>query len=314
MSEVEVSVVVATRDRAAMLEALLDSLALQSFDSSRFEVIVVDDGSTDQTPELLHGMAKRVGYKLRVLRSPGNGPAAARNRGWPEASAPFVAFTDDDCIATPDWLTELVEAARNGHESIVQGRTELAPGDDAKVGPFSRILEILEPGGYFATCNILYPRDLLERLGGFDEAFMTGEDTDLGWRAQEAGASYQFVPEAVINHTVVQLGAIGKLRWVFRWSDAMQNLRRHRGLREGLTWRLFWKRSHALLVLAIAGAVFSRRVRPAALLVLPYVRMLRARCIIEGYSLGYMPYLAVYDLAETLAAARGAARYRVLVL
>src|SRR3954449_7041666 len=114
MSGVEVSVVVATRNRAVMLEGLLHSLDRQSLDSSRFEVIVIDDGSTDRTPELLHAMTKRAGYSLRVLQGTGNGPAAARNRGWPEASAPLVAFTDDDCVATPDWLTELVEAARDG--------------------------------------------------------------------------------------------------------------------------------------------------------------------------------------------------------
>src|SRR3954469_25005791 len=226
MSEVEVSVVVATRDRAAMLEALLDSLALQSFDSSRFEVIVVDDGSTDQTPELLQGMAKRAGYKLRVLRGTGNGPAVARNRGWPEASAPLVAFTDDDCVATPDWLAELVEAARDRGETIVPGRPELAPGDDAKVGPFSRVLVIPEPNPYYATCNILYPRVLLESLNGFDEGYaLSGEDADLAWRAKEGGARSKFAHDAVVHHAVRDLGAFGKLSWAFHWSDAMQVFR-----------------------------------------------------------------------------------------
>jgi GT2 family glycosyltransferase len=197
---------------------------------------------------------------------------------------------------------------------IVQGRTELAPGDAEKVGPFSRVLVVTEPNPYYATCNILYPRDLIERLGGFDESFSTGEDTDLGWRAQAAGAGYRFVPQAVVNHAVVELGPIGKLRWTFRWSAAMQNLRNHPGLRRTLAWGVFWKHSHALLALAILGALVSRRFAPAALIALPYLRALRARCIVEGYSLGYVPYLALYDLAELTAAARGAARYRVLVL
>jgi GT2 family glycosyltransferase len=297
-----------------MLEGLLASLAVQSLDPSRYEVIVVDDGSTDGTPELLQRAAEEAPYELRVVRHSGAGSAAARNRGWRQAAAPLVAFTDDDCGTTPGWLSGLLEAARNGGETIVQGRTELAPGDAAKVGPFSRVLEITEPGPYYATCNILYPRALLERLGGFDEGFQTGEDTDLGWRAQEAGAEYRFVPEAVVNHEVVQLGPLGKLRWAFRWSDAMQTLGRHPGLRGSLTWGIFWKRSHALLALAIGGALLARRFAPAALLAFPYLRALRARCRIEGYSPGYVPYLAVYDLAELLAAARGAARYRVLVL
>jgi glycosyltransferase involved in cell wall biosynthesis len=312
-----VSVVVPTRNRSRMLERLLASLARQSLDPSKFEVIVVDDGSSDDTPELLERIAPRIPLELRVLRqSSAGGAAAARNRGWREAYAPLVAFTDDDCVATPGWLSELLEFAADGDDLILQGRTELAPGDAEMVGPFSRVLEITEPNPYYATCNIAYPRGLLEKLDGFDESFrtVTGEDTDLGWRAQEAGAGYRFVPQAVINHAVVELGPIGKLRWAFRWSEAMQTVRRHPGLRRTFTWRVFWKRSHALLVLAIAGALVSRRFPPAVVLALPYLRALRARCLVEGYSPGYVPYLALYDLAELIAAARGAARYRVLVL
>lgn len=297
-----------------MLASLLDSLGRQTLDPSRFEVIVVDDGSTDDTPAQLERMSDALPYELRVLRQPAAGIPAARNRGWQEAAAPLVAFTDDDCVATEDWLSELVATAGDGEEVIVQGRTELAPGDAEKVGPFSRVLVISEPNSYYATCNILYPRKLIERLGGFDESFETGEDTDLGWRAQAAGADYRFVPRAVVHHAVVDYGPLGKLQWAFRWSAAMQNLRNHPGLRRSLTWGVFWKRSHALLALAIVGALASRRFAPAALIVLPYLRALRARCIVEGYSLGYVPYLALYDLAELTAAARGAARYRVLVL
>jgi glycosyltransferase involved in cell wall biosynthesis len=308
-----VSVVVPTRDRADLLEALLDSLSRQSLDPSTFEVIVVDDASTDSTPEVLQRAAERAHYDLRVVPGPGMGPAAARNRGWREATSPLIAFTDDDCVVTPAWLGELVAAA-DGAETIVQGRTDLAPGDAEKVGPFSRVLQITEPGPYFATCNVLYPRDLLDRLDGFDEEFLTGEDTDLGWRARETGAGYRFATDALVNHAVVDLGPVGKLRWVFRWSHAMRNLSRHPELRDSLTWGVFWKRTHALLAVALLGILLSRRFWPALLLTLPYARALRARCIIEGYSLGYVPYLALYDLTEMTAAARGAARYRVLVL
>ena len=296
-----------------MLEELLGSLREQDFDASRFEVIVVDDASTDGTREVLERAAEQTPYELRVLDGRGIGPAAARNRGWREASAPLIAFTDDDCVVTPAWLGELVEAA-DGDETIVQGRTDLAPGDAEKVGPFSRVLQITEPGPFFATCNVLYPRALLERLGGFDEEFLTGEDTDLGWRARETGAGYRFASEALVNHAVVDLGPIGKLRWVFRWSHAMRNLSSHPSLRDSLTWGVFWKRTHALLAVALLGVLLSRRFWPALLLTLPYARALRARCIIEGYSLGYVPYLALFDLAEMAAAARGAVRYRVLVL
>jgi glycosyltransferase involved in cell wall biosynthesis len=309
-----VSVVVPTRNRSESLGQLLTSLESQSLEPERFEVLVVDDGSTDGTAALLEEVNARAPYELRVLRQPSAGAAAARNRGWRESSAPLVAFTDDDCVATPGWLAELVRSAADSEGTILQGRTELAETDREKIGPFSRVLEIKGPNPYYATCNILYPRWVLERIGGFDESFRTGEDTDLGWRAHAAGAEYRFVPEAVINHALVPLGPIGKLRWAFRWSAAMQAVRDHPEVRRAFTWRIFWKRSHALLTLALAGAILARRFPPAALLALPYLRDLRGRCLTDGYSPAYAPYLAVYDLAEVLAAARGAIRYRVLVL
>ncbi len=316
MAELDVSVVVPTRNRSGMLEELLDSLAAQSLDPGRFEVIVVDNGSTDETAALLERKQAEVPYTLRVHHQQNAGPGTARNRGWQLASAPLVAFTDDDCRATPGWLEALVEAAGRHPDAIVQGRTQMPPAAVDKVTPFSRVLEITGPGPYYATCNILYPRELLDRLGGFDESFSepTSEDTDLGWRARAEGADYAFVDDAVIHHAVVDLGAIGKLRWAFRWSDAMRAFALHPGLRTTLIWGVFWKRSHALLVLALAGVLLSRRFPPALLLTLPYGRMLRARCIVEGYSLAFMPYHAVYDLAELLAAARGGVRYRVPVL
>jgi glycosyltransferase involved in cell wall biosynthesis len=316
VGDLAVSVVIPTRNRSEMLRELLDSLASQTLGPDRFEVVVVDNGSTDGTTELLEGIAPTVPYALRTVRQDNAGPASGRNRGWRLASAPLVAFTDDDCVATPSWLEALVSSAESRPGAIVQGRTKMPPGDADKVGPFSRVLEITDPNPWYATCNILYPRGLLDRLGGFNESFTApaSEDTDLGWRARESGAEYVFVPDAVVHHAVVSFGPIGKLRWAFRWSDAMSSFSAHPGLRKALLWGVFWKRSHALLLLALAGAAASRRFPLAALLALPYARMLRARCIIDGYSLGFMPYLALFDLAELLATVRGAARYRVVVL
>ena len=314
--EAEISVVVATRDRADRLEGLLGTLAGQTLAPERFEVIVVDDGSTDRTAELLARARAEGRPRVSVLRRDGNGPAAARNAGWRAASAPLVAFTDDDCEAPPDWLEEALAGAAERPCAIVQGPTTPIPAELERTGPFTRTKEITAPNPSFQTCNIVYPRELLERLEGFDEGFpeALGEDTDLGWRARAAGAEYVFEPEALIHHRVVEMGPVGKLRFALGWSGAMQVLRDHPELRRTLTWRVFWKRSHALLALAVLGAVTARRFPPALLLTLPYLRALRARCLFEGYSLVHMPYLALYDATEMFAAARGAAEHRVLVL
>lgn len=305
---------VPTRNRAVLLEKLLRSLREQTLAADRFEVIVVDDGSDDTTPELLERARAEAQVPFRVLRHHGDGPAAARNVGWRSAEAPLIAFTDDDCVATPAWLESLLWASGESPGAIVQGRTEIDPGAVNDVTPFSRTLQITGPGQFFATCNILYPRSVLELVDGFDETFLRGEDTDLAWRAREAGTATTFADDAVVEHAVVHLGPVGKLRWALLWSSAVKAAARHPGVREAFTWRVFWKRSHALLALALAGLLFARRFPPALLVCLPYVRMLRGRCIYEGYSLAYMPYLAVFDMAEVAAAARGGAQHGVLVL
>src|SRR5688572_18253328 len=99
-----VSVVMATKDRARRLGDALASLRAQTIGLERFEVIVVDDGSTDATPQLLADAA-RSDLRVRPLRrETSGGPGAARNDGWRIATAPLVAFMDDDCVADPQWL------------------------------------------------------------------------------------------------------------------------------------------------------------------------------------------------------------------
>jgi glycosyltransferase involved in cell wall biosynthesis len=312
-----VSVVVPTFNRRGRLAALIESLRRQTLTPAQIELIVVDDSSTDGTAQMLERAAGE-GHFLRfevVRRTSSAGPAAARNVGWRQARAPLVAFIDDDCEASPSWLEELV--LRSGSDELaVQGRTEPIPREVEGVGPFSRTLSVTQLGPFYPTCNMAYPKALLERLGGFDESYPApgGEDTDLALRAIERGARIEFADGARVFHAVNQYGPVGKLRWALHWSHSVRVFARHPGLRSTFTWRVFWKHSHAMFFLALLGITLARRIPPAALLCLPYLRTLRARCIIEGYSLAYAPYLALYDATEVLAMSRGAVRNRVLVL
>jgi glycosyltransferase involved in cell wall biosynthesis len=312
-----VSVVVPTHNREQRLAALLQSLRGQTLGPSRFEVIVVDDCSTDGTAELLEriaGKADFLGFEVIRRTSPA-GPAAARNAGWRAARAPLVAFTDDDCEAAPSWLEEMVASSGNG-EVALQGRTEPIPREAERIGPFTRTLSVTQLGPFYPTCNMAYPKAMLEGLGGFDESYPApgGEDTDLALRALERGARIEFADEARVFHAVNEYGPVGKLRWALHWAHAMQIFARHPSLRRELLMGLFWKSSHALLLLALLGLIVAPRHRLAALLVLPYARHLRARCIAENAGPGLAPYLAVYDAVETYATIRGGARAGVLVL
>jgi glycosyltransferase involved in cell wall biosynthesis len=312
VSDPSISVVAATHDRAYRLSLLLDALRSQRLPRGTFEVIIVDDGSRDATPRLLADAARAGDLDLRVLRcDPPGGPAAARNAGWRTARAPLVAFTDDDCRPSRDWLAAYLDAAEANPGTVLQGRVEKDPDQLYALSPFAHTYEVLGLDQGFATANMLYPRELLERLGGFDESFRlpAGEDTDLGWRAIEAGARIEFAPEALVYHGIVPVGAIPKLRATTRWASTVRNYPRHPGMTK--VRGVFWRHNHWELFRFLVGLALPRRLGPVRLfLAAPYVQYLTNRR--TGPLLA--PYLLALDLAEVLAIVRGAVRYRVFVL
>jgi glycosyltransferase involved in cell wall biosynthesis len=314
----EVSVVIPTRDRPARLAAALEALRGQTIGPERFEVVVVDDGSSRETADLLAGLPGGDGLAIRAIRLEGEGPAAARNAGWRAARARLVAFTDDDCEPTPTWLEAVLGTAGANPEAIVQGATSPIPREAELLSrPFTRTRLIEGPSPWFATCNIAYPRELLERLEGFDELFpeALGEDTDLGWRALESGACAEFAGDAVVHHAVEDLGPAGYMRHALRGADAVYAFRRHPGLRaRTLRYGVFRNPALARLGLAIAGLTLARRWRPAALLALPYARSVIGRSVSTEGGPALVPYLLAYDLVLAYTSLRGSIRHRTLVL
>ena len=303
----------ATRDRATRLRALLASLAAQRRVS--FEVVVVDDGSGDETPQALRSAPGALELRTIRLERP-RGPAAARNAGWRSARSELVAFIDDDCVAEPGWLAALLEVHRAEPRAFVQGPTEPDPRESARLGAFTRSQRIERLGPHYQACNIAYPRALLERLGGFDEAFRHfGEDTDLAWRALETGAPARWAPDARVLHAVHDVGAVATLRGSQRWADSVRLVKRHPGLRRHYHRRLFWKPSHERLLVALAASVLARRSRGTSLVLwVPYVRLHRRQHgSVSGTLLALPAHLAV-DAAELVAMLRGSARFRTLVL
>lgn len=315
----EISVVFATHNRANRLRALLAALRQQSVGIEGFEVVVVDDGSRDETRRILVEEEARGELSLRVLRhDKPRGPAAARNAGWRAARAALVAFTDDDCRATPGWLEAGLAAFEGSDRRVVQGRTDPDPLELDDEGPFARTLRVHSLGPYYQTCNVFYPRALLEASGGFDEETFTvpgGEDADLAWRCFAAGADAVFAPEALVFHAVQRLGPLGKLRVAWRWHETMRLYARHPELRSTLTYGIFWKKSHYLLVRAGLGLMLPRWLRPLRSWCLaPIAPSYLQRARDEGGAVWAAPYFIVYDLVELAAVIRGAVRYRTPVV
>ncbi|MFN2627566.1 MAG: glycosyltransferase family 2 protein [Gaiellaceae bacterium] len=311
------SVVVATRNRAKRLDALLRALCKQSLGRDAFEVVVVDDESEDETAELLRRWTGDQRIALRALRGRGAGPAASRNDGWRSARAELVAFTDDDCEPAPGWLESLAVAAEPDGRCIVQGPTIPIPREEHRLASRARTKSIATMGPWYQTCNMLYPRELLECLGGFDERFSrpAAEDTDLAWRAIEAGASPRFAPAATVHHAVEPMSVWEAVRRGARDPDEALAFKRHRGLRaQAGRAGIFKNPSHAWLSLALLGTSLARR-HPAALaLALPYARNLSRRSRDPGAGSFSAPVLAGHDLLELAAAIRGSIRHRTLAL
>jgi glycosyltransferase involved in cell wall biosynthesis len=309
-----VSVVVPTRSRPARLERLLEGLREQTLEPSRFEVIVVGDGASPETYSLLERERARGGLELRVVeRALPGGPSAARNSGWQVARAPLVAFIDDDCRPVADWLAAGTQAS--DPLSVVQGATYPDPDDSHHAGIFSRTVEVQALGPQFETCNIFYPREALDQLGGFDERYGItpgGEDTDLAWRAIEAGYTPAFAPHALVYHAVDRLGPAGMLRVAARWSEPMRVFAAHPQARQMLYRGVFWNVWHYLVwrsILALAAPSVLRRV-----LITLHLLELRKRARREGSGARAIPFLLVHDLVECWAVARGAVRNGTLVL
>lgn len=324
MSAPAVSVVVPTRDRAVRLGRLLEALRGQSLDPSAFEVLVCDDASADpEVGRVLDAVAAEGVLALRVLRrATSAGPAVARNRAWRTATAPLIAFVDDDCVPGPRWLEALLDAwaaaaLPDRDLAVLQGPVDPDPREyPHEFGPFATTLWVTEGSPRFETANIAYPRALLERLGGFDERLViAGEDTDLGWRAIEAGATVVWAGDALVHHGVVQQGPWGRLVKGWRWRYVPAVFARHRGLRHELELGVFWGPVHLWLFGGLLALALRRRRGIGWSLVRwwvggPYLRRL------THYRTGPLlaPYRLACDLVEVAAIGTGAVRHRVLMI
>ena len=188
-----ISVVITTRNEERHVSALLESLAGQE---PPFEIVLVDAVSTDRTVAIAQEFRSRHPDLLRVERRPCS-RGGGRNLGVKLARAEYVAFIDGDCAADANWLATLRKNV--GPSTVVAGRT-LTLGKP-KYGDLERV-ELFQ-GGYdltYPSCNLLYPRALFERLGGFDTSFVTAEDIDLNLRAVRLGAEIRYDPDAIVLH------------------------------------------------------------------------------------------------------------------
>jgi GT2 family glycosyltransferase len=311
-----VSVVVSTYNRPQRLAQLFDGLGAQGLARDHFEVVIVDNGSGPATARAIEAERARDRLQLVTARNPVTlGPAGGRNAGWRLARAALVAFTDDDCVPTPGWLASLVAVAAEHPGALIQGPTRPDPSELGQLGLLSHTVQIETMGPQFETCNIAYPRPVLESLHGFDERFgvePAGEDTDLAWRAIEAGCPTVFAAEAVVHHAVARVGVRGMVRIAARWSAVTRVFADHPQTRSLLYRGIFWNAWHYLLwrsLVALAAPAWLRR-----LLLARYLHELSRRAREQGAGTLAVGFFVVHDAVECWSVARGAVRHHTLVL
>ena len=197
-----ISVVVCSYNSERTMEACLRSLCDLPYPN--YEVVVVNDGSTDGTLEI----ARRYeGDRIRIVDQPNLGLSAARNVGIAEARGEIVAYTDSDCVVDPDWLTYLAYKFRDGfvavggpnfpppEEALVPSAVAVSPG-----GP-THVLLNDDVAEHIPGCNMAFTKAALEEIQGFDALYTSaGDDVDLCWRLQNAGYPIGFSPVAMVWH------------------------------------------------------------------------------------------------------------------
>ena len=199
--EAKVSVVVATYNGSRTLQNCLESLGRLNY--SDYEVILVDDGSTDRTPEIAKAFPA-----VRYIRQANQGLSAARNTGIRAATGEIVAFTDDDCRADEDWLYYLVGDLQRNNFAAIGGHNFLPPEDSCVAaavmaspgGPAHVMLTDCE-AEHIPGCNMAFYKWALEQIGMFDPIYRkAGDDVDVCWRLQDSQLKIGFSPAGFVWH------------------------------------------------------------------------------------------------------------------
>jgi glycosyltransferase involved in cell wall biosynthesis len=207
----DISLVISTRNRASQLEQALDSYARLQYDGP-WELVIVDNGSSDATPQVVAAFGRRFPGNVRLLQHGRPGLAGARNVGWRAAGGEIIAFTDDDCYPQQDYLMQIRRCFSERRYGFVGGRVLLYDPSDypITIQLSNRRLEFppksfIAPGQVHGA-NFAFRREALQAIGGFDERLGAGtkyhsaEDTDALARVSAIGWWGLYDPVPTVSH------------------------------------------------------------------------------------------------------------------
>lgn len=279
MGTVDISVVVVTHNRALMLKRALETLVHQ-VTGGRFsyEILVVDDGSTDSTEAVVQEVMDKADnhshLAVRYFYRDKEGISPARNKGVKEAHGQWLAFFDDDQLAEPKWLAELYQVALMRDADCVDGPIDLIlPANfPAGLGPRIRALfgekfvasdaRPKSPKDTWGTGNALINKSLFDQVGEFDIALEVGEDTDFFTRVENRGFKICYAPEALVHHEIPESRLrISSIREAF-FKGGVANARIHlkNDGRNKMVTHMLWRVAVALgrdIPLMVMGGVLG---------------------------------------------------------
>jgi len=252
----QASVIVPVRNGSDSLAACLQALLAQTGGAGQYEVIVVDDGSSDASGQIA------AQHSVHVVRQKHAGAAAARNHGAMEAQGKILLFTDADCEPLPDWIEQMLAPFADPHVAGVKGtyrtrqRSLVARFAQAEYEEKYDRLTRSEWIDFVDTYAAAYRRSTFWEHGGFDPRFLLDEDQELSFRLAEAGMKLAFAPGAVVlhRHQATVWGYVWRKVQLARWKVRVSMLHPTKAVRDSYTpWTQ--KAQVVLLVVAMMGLV-----------------------------------------------------------
>ncbi len=235
MTKPIISIVTPSYNRSFELDLLIKSICEQNFDLKMVELIISDDGSTDDTEKVVKGWAMRTKFELKYLNQKNQGPGSARNHGMEHSVGDLILFIDSDCEADSDWI-------KNIYDCFLKENFDACGGPDGARGDFSLLQKAIDfsmtsfltTGGmrghsknmiakfYPRTHNMGLKKKVFEKIGGFGN-LRHGQDIEYSNRILSSGLKITFIPDALVYHrrrtTIRQF-----FKQVFNWGVARINL------------------------------------------------------------------------------------------
>jgi cellulose synthase/poly-beta-1,6-N-acetylglucosamine synthase-like glycosyltransferase len=236
---IKTSVIVPAYNSEKTIEKCLKSLVGQNYPKNSYEIIVVDDGSTDRTIEIIKKFKK-----VKLVKQKHSGPAKARNLGVKKSKGNIILFTDSDCIPNKNWIGRMVEPFKDKNVIGVQG-TYKTYNNNKPIARFAgyeieeRHKKMIGEIDFISTFSAGYKKMVFKKVGGFDETFerASAEDTDLSFKINKIGGKMIQVPNAFVYtyHPESLVVFLKKKFWMGYWRVYMYNKHRKKTIRHSYT-------------------------------------------------------------------------------